>query len=168
MAQPTVRDRILVGNIEQTLRQPDLGTFDVVTAFDIIEHVADPASLLAQIRKVLKPGGVLVLTTPDTSHWLRYAMGASWPMLQPSQHLVLFSRRAMTGLLRASGFDPVRTRDARKVFTLRYLFGQLRILAPAIWKTYTLLARLVPGRLLAAEFTVNIGEFIVVARSKGP
>jgi SAM-dependent methyltransferase len=162
-----VRDRILVGNIEQALRQPDLGTFDVVTAFDIIEHVPDPAALIAQIRKVLKPGGLLALTTPDTGHWLRYAMGASWPMLQPSQHLVLFSQRAMRRLLRAEDFDPVQSRDARKVFTLRYLFGQLRTLAPAIWKTYTLLARFVPGRLLDAEFTANIGEFLVIARSKG-
>ncbi len=166
-AQPAVRDRILVGDIEQTLLQPELGKFDVVTAFDVIEHVPDPAALVALIRKVLKPGGLLVLTTPDTGHWLRYAMGGSWPMLQPSQHLVLFSRRAMDRLLGAAGLEPDLLRSARKVFTLRYLFGQLRALTPAIWKTYRVLARFVPGRLLDAEFTANIGEFLVIARSKG-
>jgi 2-polyprenyl-3-methyl-5-hydroxy-6-metoxy-1,4-benzoquinol methylase len=56
----------------------DLGrTFDLVTAVEIIEHLDSPRHFLGQIWKLLKPGGHLVVTTPNIAHW----MGRIWFLL---------------------------------------------------------------------------------------
>lgn len=62
------------GNVElvtadlHSLPQPD-GTFDVVVCFEAIEHVPDPEPVLDELRRVLRPGGLLVLSTPNRDHY---------------------------------------------------------------------------------------------------
>jgi len=51
--------------MDATALEPELGTFDVVTCFEVIEHLADDEALLAGIARVLAPGGSLVLSTPN-------------------------------------------------------------------------------------------------------
>src|SRR5687767_1793937 len=104
LARPDIRERIVRGDVNELLsREPQ--KFDVVTAFDIIEHVQNPAKFLQELREILKPGGVLAISSPDTGHFLRYLMGSKWPMLQPMQHTVLFSRRSIAALLERCGFQ---------------------------------------------------------------
>ena len=91
LAQPNVQERITCGDVN-TMLTTDARQFDVVTAFDIIEHTFDPAAFLDDVGRVLAPGGLLVMSTPDTGHWLRTVMRSRWPMLQPDQHTFLFSR----------------------------------------------------------------------------
>ena len=98
------RARIVVGSVEAMARQR-LGEFDVITAFDIIEHTQDPVAFLGELRELLRPGGSLLLTTPDVLHPLRWVMGARWPMLQPLQHTFLFSRLSMRMALERAGFS---------------------------------------------------------------
>ena len=91
-ARPDIRSRIFEGSLENL---PDDGLFDVVSAFDLIEHVPDPRAFLRGCASQLKPGGVMLISTPDTGHFLRHLMRSRWPMLQPMQHLHLFSRQAL-------------------------------------------------------------------------
>src|SRR5947209_16108766 len=124
LARPDIRERIVHGDVN-TLLSRDAAQFDVVTAFDIIEHVQNPASFLVELHQVLKPGGVLAISSPDTGHFLRYLMGSRWPMLQPMQHTVLFSRRGIADVLARSGFADVQVEPAHKVLTIDYLADQL-------------------------------------------
>src|SRR5258708_32368157 len=98
MAQPGVRGRIVNGDVNVLLSQSER-RYDVVTAFDILEHTYAPVRFMQEIKQILAPGGLLVLTTPDTGHFLRFLMGKRWPMLQPMQHTVLFSRKRITEVL---------------------------------------------------------------------
>ena len=50
------------------------GQFDLVTAMEVIEHVADPAAFLKALAKRLAPGGLLVLSTPNATGWSRLLM----------------------------------------------------------------------------------------------
>ena len=64
---------------EGVLPHPALdATFDVVTLIDVIEHVADPLSLLQSVRSHLKPGGTAIVVTPDVSAIFARVLGFRW------------------------------------------------------------------------------------------
>lgn len=163
LARPDIRDRIVRGDVNELLsREPE--KFDVVTAFDIIEHVQNPANFLRELREILRPGGFLAISSPDTGHILRYLMGSKWPMLQPMQHTVLFSRRSITALLERCGFRDVQVETAHKVLTMDYLAEQLTVTNPGLNRVYQASSWLVPGSLRRKPIAVNIGEFVAYAR----
>ena len=165
LAQPTVRGRIIRGDVN-TVLATDPRRFDVVTAFDIIEHMFDPLSFLNDIAQVLAPGGLLVLSTPDTGHWLRPLMRSRWPMLQPNQHTFLFSRAAMRSMLVGGGYEPIAIETAHKVLTIDYLFGQLRQTNPTLARVLDRAKRSLPSSVRHREIALNIGEMFACARKR--
>jgi len=84
------------------------GDFDVVTMFDYIEHVPDPAGDLARARGLVKPGGVLVLSTGDRAALAARLMGRRWHLIQPDYHLFYFTAPALRAMLAAAGFRVAR------------------------------------------------------------
>ena len=89
-------------------------------------------------------------------------------MLQPLQHTFLFSRRALHMALRTAGFSTITMTKAKKVMTLDYLMGQIRGHNPGIASFYHSTSKLLPSRLGATRFSVNIGEIMAVATLPGP
>jgi SAM-dependent methyltransferase len=90
--------------------------FDLITLWDVIEHVADPYSVLEESARLLKPGGYLILTTGDIgSHHARLT-GADWPLLEPPWHLYFFSRETMSKMGERAGLQYVSCRT-RGVFS---------------------------------------------------
>ena len=77
--------------------------FDLVTLWDVIEHVADPAAVLAEVARVLAPGGRVVLTTGDIGSGYARKRGAHWHLLTPPWHLYFFSRRTLATLAVRAG-----------------------------------------------------------------
>jgi 2-polyprenyl-3-methyl-5-hydroxy-6-metoxy-1,4-benzoquinol methylase len=159
-ASATLRPRIFEGTLDE---MPLNGMFDVVSAFDLIEHVQDPRALLRRCAAVLRPGGALIISTPDAGHFLRHVMRSRWPMLQPMQHLFLFSRRALASALRAEGFDEVRVDTAYKTINVEYLINQIKPLNPVLSVTLGTLTQAVPGTILRRNRRINIGEILAVA-----
>ena len=159
---PAYNEEKLIGRVLETM--PDSGPFDVVSAFDLIEHVPDPRAFLKRCRGLLKPGGFLMISTPDTGHVLRFLMQSRWPMLQPMQHLFLFSRQALERALAAEGFDNSRVDTAHKTLSIEYLINQIKPLNPVLSRTLDVLVRPVPGSILSKYRRVNIGEISAVAR----
>ena len=92
-------------------------SFDVVWAGEVIEHVADTAALMSEMRRVLRPGGSLVLSTPDHG-WLRVLGLAVRPRrfdewFDPrADHLRFYTRRSLGALLVDFGFEPALVRGA--------------------------------------------------------
>ena len=81
------------------------GTIDVVMGSEVIEHVPSPASFVRTLRAMLKPGGVLILTTPNGDDVAPTTPpGIIIPLLSPSLHLVLQTRRSLHALLHQAGF----------------------------------------------------------------
>lgn len=80
--------------------------FDVILAFDILEHLSAPAKFIASCRTLLHPHGQLVVTTPNTSSWERWLRRDRWSGAQDPQHKVLFTRYSLGFLLRRCGFKP--------------------------------------------------------------
>lgn len=101
------------------------GSFDVVTAFQVLEHVADPVGFIRDARTLLVPGGCLALGVPN---WRVWRILREW-LDHPPHHLTRWSRMSLTGALERGGFEVVRLREHRSAYSffLRYLrLGLLR------------------------------------------
>lgn len=84
------------------------GFFDVVTASEVFEHVPDPQSLIRDIARVLRPGGLLWATTPHGRGLSAQALGLKWSAVSPPKHLQLFSVPGIRKALVAAGFHTSR------------------------------------------------------------
>lgn len=71
-------------------RFPD-GSFDAVVSSHVIEHVHDPVGLLRECGRILRPGGRLVVVTPNTASWGHRWFRNNWLALDPPRHLHLFN-----------------------------------------------------------------------------
>lgn len=79
--------------------------FDQVIVWHVLEHVADPRGTLAEIRRLLKPGGELIVAVPNFSSLQGRWTGAAWFHLDLPRHLYHFSRTSLRRLLTDAGFD---------------------------------------------------------------
>ncbi len=84
------------------------GYFDVVTIFQTIEHDPDPVSLLGEIYRVLKPGGKLLLTTPDQKGVLPKFLGRKWHGWNVEAHLYWFDKKSLKFVLKKTGFKKIK------------------------------------------------------------
>lgn len=80
------------------------GSFDLVMMSHVIEHVHGPLGTLAEIYRVLRKGGTLVVTTPNAGSWGFRHFGSSWMALDPPRHLQIFNGKTLAGLAQHSGF----------------------------------------------------------------
>jgi SAM-dependent methyltransferase len=90
---------------------PD-ASFDAVTLIEVIEHLRHPRSLLAECRRVLRPGGILLVTTPNAGSWTARVMGSRWcgfSLTAMGGHVSLFSPRSLRMIAERSGFAVART-----------------------------------------------------------
>lgn len=82
--------------------------YDVVTSFNVLEHVSDPVELLSNMRQRISPGGILVVTTPNPACIQRRLKGLEkWGMVIPPHHINLFTRAALNDLMGQAGFSVV-------------------------------------------------------------
>lgn len=79
--------------------------YDVVAMSQVIEHVHDPLALLEECRRVLRPGGRLVLSTPNAAGLAHRRYGKYWRGLEPPRHLHLFTPGALAACVHACGFE---------------------------------------------------------------
>jgi SAM-dependent methyltransferase len=99
----------------------DDNAFAVVFASEVIEHVADTARWLSEVRRVLAPRGRLLLTTPNHGR-LRLALGGLERFSEPlGDHLHLYTARSLRDVLTELGFGDVRVRAAAGPPLLRRL-----------------------------------------------
>ena len=80
-------------------------TFDLVTIWDVIEHVPDPQALLASIKRMIKPGGKLLLETQNVASRFAAKMGKAWHHYKHDEHLYHFNPQTIARLLDDCGFD---------------------------------------------------------------
>jgi 2-polyprenyl-3-methyl-5-hydroxy-6-metoxy-1,4-benzoquinol methylase len=96
--------RLVDGN---ALPFPD-GSFDVLTAWHVIEHVADVEKTLADWFRVLRPNGVLALETPDASSPLVRLRGSSYRKFWAPEHTYTFTPSTLAEFMRRAGFEILR------------------------------------------------------------
>lgn len=83
-------------------------SYDAVAMSQVLEHVPEPVALLAECRRVLRPGGRLVLSTPNARALAHRRFGRAWRGLEPPRHLHLFTREALSRSAERAGLHVSR------------------------------------------------------------
>lgn len=96
---------VRLGLIEEFDGEAEL--FDAITLSHVIEHTHDPKSVFTDVCRLLKPGGMLYLETPNIQSRGSYIFGRHWRGIETPRHLVLFSLRGLQRLLARNGFAGV-------------------------------------------------------------
>jgi 2-polyprenyl-3-methyl-5-hydroxy-6-metoxy-1,4-benzoquinol methylase len=144
----------------ETLALPER-SFDVITLWDVLEHVSDPAAVVRQAERWLKPGGWFFLSLPNAASWTARALGRRWVLLL-REHLWYFSPETIGRLLRREGFEVVATKTKWVSFSLANVAGRLGQYDGPHAATMQRLAKLAALRKTSVGFPM--GEMNVAAR----
>ena len=152
--------------VVEELDLPD-ASFDVITMWDVIEHVNNPDASLAAAYGLLRPEGTLALNTPDVGSFLARLLGLRWHLVVPPEHLVLFSAESLRKLLEDNGFTVIGLHRIGKRFTIQYVLQTLaRWQGLSMWRKAADLSR----RSGFGNWGVPINlrdNMFVLARKKG-
>ena len=136
-------------------------SFDVVTMWDVIEHVPDPAAVLARAHRLLRPGGALAISTPDAGSLLARLLRGRWLGFRSiDEHLYFFSRRTLGAMLERAGFEVRATHAVGKVLTLPRLVERLRFYTRTGALLLSALHRVVPRLAL---YVTSFDTMVVIA-----
>ena len=97
-------------------------SFQAITFLDVLEHLTDPVESLHIARSLLKPGGVIVVVTPNTGSVSAKLMGKYWNHYH-IDHLFSFNRNAIKTLFQKTGFRLIEVKPTMKYFNLAYIVG---------------------------------------------
>jgi SAM-dependent methyltransferase len=134
--------------------------FDVITMWDVIEHLPDPHDALTTIHSLLKPGGYLWVNYPDIGGVVARLLGWRWPFWL-SVHLHYYTRNTMRRQLEKAGFSICYMRAHWQELQLGYVLQRAASLLPPFGPLSRLAYAVGVGKL---PITYNIGQTLVVAR----
>lgn len=140
-------------------------SFDLVTLWDVIEHVADPQELLHQCRALLRPGGTLLLETQNVdSLWARLT-GRKWQHFKHEEHIYHFTPETIVRILEDCGYD-VLHETAR--FGGKYV--SCSFIAERAWRIHPLMGMLFKPMAFGGgvNFYLNLRDELVIAARPRP
>ena len=123
-ASPRVRDAIRVDGFRDGLF-PE-GHFSVVCGFQVFDHLANPNEILQSCRRILRPGGLILLIHHDAGAWTHRLLGERSPIIDV-EHIYLYDRRTMARILAKNGFEILRVFSVQNRYPIYYWTGMAPI-----------------------------------------
>jgi 2-polyprenyl-3-methyl-5-hydroxy-6-metoxy-1,4-benzoquinol methylase len=157
---------VFQGPVEEFAEQAGGEAFDVVTLWDVLEHLQDPVSALRSIRGLLRPDGLLAFTTHNIDRPLARILRGRYPFFM-EMHTVHLNDRTLALLLDAAGFELVAKVVHRRALRLEYLLSRLRRLGEAPARAAQRLARVL-GLADRVVWVGFVGLETILARPRGP
>lgn len=136
------------------------GAYDVVSLWDVIEHVPDPTAYIQRAAQLLRKDGVVVLATPDVDSFPARMAGKRWVGYKLSEeHIYYFSVKTLTKMLNDAGFDVLNVRHVGKYVTLRLFLNRLGMYFPSLAKLLELGER----TFKLSQWSLYVNPFDIVA-----
>jgi len=126
--------------------------FDVITAWDYLEHISDPKGEIKKASSLLKKGGLFVLSTPDISSLPAKLAGDKWMGFKPLEHLYYFSKGNALVLCQGAGLRPIKAEYIGKYVNLDFFIQRLGLYSKILAKG---LKNLMPKRALNKSIYIN-------------
>lgn len=107
----TVLDRVYKGDAVKIIAEIPKNSFDTVIMADFLEHVADSEKMISDVKRILMPGGTLVLSIPNVRHWsvIKDLLEGRWEYrdagILDKTHLRFFTWQSIMPLLNSAGYD---------------------------------------------------------------
>jgi 2-polyprenyl-3-methyl-5-hydroxy-6-metoxy-1,4-benzoquinol methylase len=131
-------------------------SFDVVTIIGSIEHLSDPVGTVAEIARICKPGGLMVITTIDTKAFFGIFR------FKPPEHLFYFSRANLSLLVQKQGFEVVKLTGHRAYHNIGEALG---LFSKAVFGPRVPIERLIRrSPLKSARLKLPNNEMLLIAR----
>ncbi|MBP7652682.1 class I SAM-dependent methyltransferase [Candidatus Dependentiae bacterium] len=136
--------------------------FDIITLWDVLEHISCPEMTLIKIDKLLKDSGRLVLTYPDINSFTSRILGKNWPFLL-SVHLYYFNRKTIRKFLEKYGYEVEYVSPYWQSLELGYILKR----AANYFKLFSIFCKLskIAG-ISGLPLKYNMGQTLVIARRK--
>ncbi len=113
--------KVQTGKIEDASFSPE--SFDIITMFDVFEHISNPIEVLGAAKKLLKPGGIIVVNTVDADSLYARVLGKYWHLIVPPEHLLYVSVSNFGAFLTRNGFQPLESAKIGKSFPFPYVLS---------------------------------------------
>jgi len=140
----------------------DPGSFDLITLWDVIEHIPDAVAALKEAKKLLAPGGKLLIETQNVDSRAARVLGKRWQHYKHAEHIYHFNPKTIRNLLDQAGLEILENRAA-----LGGKYVSMGFIAERAGRLHPLLSALLSPLNLLRNNSVYINlfdEMIVVAR----
>ncbi len=134
--------------------------YDLITMWDVIEHVPDPMSQIEKVASLLRPGGVFALATPDVDSLPAQITGKRWVGYKLSEeHVYYVSVKTLSNMLDRAGFDVIHTYHVGKYVTISLFLNRLSMYLPFVARIGQALERI----FKLSEKSAYINPFDIIA-----
>jgi len=137
--------------------------FDVITLWDVLEHVPNPSEVLKECNRLLKPGGLIYINYPDYGSYAARLMKSKWIFLL-SVHLTYYTRETIANTLKKTGFKTLNYRTHWQTLNLGYLVSRMQPYSKILYKLGNLFVNLL--RLKNFPVKYWLGQTGVIARKE--
>ncbi len=148
------------GDAEDVLPKFDGESLDVITMWHVIEHFSNPLTVLQEVRRILKPGGLLMLELPNFACPFASLFGQYWFPLEVPRHLYQFTPKTLAAMLEKAGFRLTRVKGVPAPEALVWSLNALRNRQPDPLSTHitanpVLMSLAFPISWLLAQFRMS-------------
>lgn len=153
--------KILGGDIEKTKLKENF--FDVITLWDVIEHISNPKVALKKIHTILKKDGIVAIGTPDIESLVAKILGSKNPYII-RMHLIYFSPKTLRRILEEEGFKVIYQGTYGRTFPLSYILKLFKF-KHSFFDSMKNKLSLIPF-LSKIPITLNLGDSVMMIAKK--
>lgn len=150
--------KIIPSSLEEA--KLDNNKFDIISLWDVIEHLPNPSKVLTNISKVLSYNGYLIINFPNYDSLARKIMGFKWPFFL-NVHLIYFNKKTMQKLLIDNGFQLIKIKPFYQTLELDYILTRASNTFKFFKYVNIIIRKLGLSKL---KINYNLGQSLVIAK----